>query len=605
MRVSKYLKLDANILLEYVYDDTNLISEPYKIGVNIKNSNRNYISTDTTVTLNKSSNNLFPIDLVTNKYGIFDTNTYTFLQENDYASGFPLRHDTLNIYLPINWTFGDYQGFYLRAYGFDIFQKTTFDLTNFFFDITNFDQSSELTYINPPLYFQEKLWGKSISIQIPSLNAIANQTTNGVIKTNSVNYHLTNGVGLDTNTPLFIDFQFINNITTVNSVKTYTLSAKTTISVPQVPEFEKIGLTIEESVNGDFFEIYGTYNGTIGEFNDFMVRTVYLGNRYYVEYIITMYEQNIKGKTMKVTVNNDFLNKVEYRPIIKYSTTTAVIEVQMNLIDAVDNSQITRIASYGMLQDQVSKYSLKLMKINLDNANKPKIYNYKNVNTYVPANVSVSTALEAVKVPYPILSDKYNVVAKSDSVTFGKDTFFGIGKMMTVLYPFDNVLKIVVADQITSNQVQYLDMTNLGEIKLSIKNTNVSVDVPLYTESDSVNLSSGFLAFKIPSGRFSDIRKIYESGINVFYVTSTQLNTTTVIYSGLFTTYDSLDNVSNLNQQNTSAASSATITQIIPDTSIGGTVVVTRKVATQSTVILSTATSNGGTSLTIATSSTI
>jgi len=582
MRVSKYIKIDPNVLIEYVYDDGNLIGESYKIGVNIRNKNLNYIAADTSGTLNTSTNTLFPIDLVTNKYGIFDINTYSFLQENDYASGFPLRHDIVNIYLPINYTFGEHLGIYLRAYAFNSKQTATCDLANFFFDITNIDQSGELSYVNPPLYFQEKLWGKKISLKIPSLFAVSGQTVNGAIKPNSINYNLTNGIGLDTNSPLFIDFQFISNISVVNSIKTYSLVNKNTITIPQSPEFEKVGVKIEESANGDFFEIYAVYNDTIGDFNEFINRSVYLGNRYYVQYTITMYEQNIRGKSLTVIVNSDFLSKVEYRPIIKYSTTTAIIDVEMDLIDAVDNTQIVRRASYGMLQDQVSKYSLRLMKINLANAHKPKIYNLKNTNTYTPTKTGVNSGgnvtIEQVSVSYPVLVDRYNVVAKSDSVSFGKDTFFGIGKIAVILYPFDNILKIIIASQVADGKIEYMDMTNMGEIKLTIKNTATSVDTPLYTESDSVNLSTGFLAFKIPSGKFSDIRKMYESGVNVFYITSTQQTTTSVVYTGLYKIYDSLDNVANLNQQNLSAEAS----YIIPDSvsSASNTAVVTRKAVT-------------------------
>ena len=357
MRVSKYVKVDKNVLIEYIYDDGNLIGESYDISVNIKSKNYGFLSGTLSNTINVASNTLFPIDLVTNTYGKFDTTTYPFLQLRDYSEGFPIRYDTIKIHFPINYTFGEYLGMYIRAYAFDPNSKT-YDLTNFYFDKSDIDQSNLLSYDNPPLYFQEKLWGKSISLDIPSLYALSNQRTGANVKTNTINYNLTSGLGLDQSTPLFIDFQFLLAKNIVNKVTTYILSSKNTVTLPQTPEFEKVGVMIEESTNGDFFEIYGIYNGTIGDFNDFMNRSYYAGHRYYVEYNITMYEQNIRGKSMRVVMTSDFLNKVEYRPIIKYSTTTAIIDVQMTIIDAVDNSQILRSASYGMLQDQVAKYSL-------------------------------------------------------------------------------------------------------------------------------------------------------------------------------------------------------------------------------------------------------
>jgi len=587
MRVSKYVLVDKNILIEYVYDDGNLIGESYKIGINGKDKNYSYLANDASGTLNTTNNTLFPINLVSNTYGKFNTTDYSFLQTKEFSSGFPIRHDTIKIYLPINYTFGEYLGIHLRVYALDTYSKS-YDLSNFYYDITNLDQVPTdpnlgiVDYVNPPLFFQEKLWGKSISLEVPSTFALSNQRIDNAVKENSINYNLTSGIGLDLNSPIFIDFQFITKKSTINSITTYTLNSKNTISVPQTPEFEKIGVYIGESVNGDFFEIYGIYNGNIGEFNDFMNRSVALGNRYYVEYVITMYEQNIRGKSQKIIVTDDFLSKVEYRPIIKYSTTTAIIDIQMNLIDAVDGSQIMRMASYGMLQDQVAKYSLMLMKINLSDANKPKIYNLKNSISTPPLNMQNANNLvvETVKVPYPVLVDKYNVVAKSDNVSIGKDTFFGIGKLMILLYPFDNILKFIIASKVDDNKIDYMDLTNMGEIKLVIKNQSLSVDMPLYAESGEIDLSRGFLVFRLISTKINDVRKIYESGINVFYITSTHQSTTTVIYTGLYTIYDSVINVTDLNQQSQNQQN--TPIQVTPTQSdvLTGTAVVTRRIIT-------------------------
>lgn len=582
MKVSKYVKVDVNILLEYIYDDSNLLGESYQVGVNIKNNNTNFFSSESSSTINTLLNSLFPIDLVNNRYGKFDTSNYAFLQTKDFSGGFPIRYDKIKIHLPINYTFGENIGFYIRAYAFDSQNVNTHDLTNFYYDITNISQDI-LEYNNPPLFFQEKLWGKSITIDIPSLYTISNQRVNNGVKDNTINYNLTNGVGLDQNTPLFIDFQFIYKKDISNSIETYLLSTKKTISLPQSPEFENVGVKIEESVNGDFFEIYGVYNDNIGDFNSFIKNAIYSGNRYHVEYNITMYEQNIRGKSMKIVLTDDFLSKVEYRPIIKYSTTTAIIDIEMNLIDSNDYSQITRRCSYGMLQDQVSKYSLKLLKINLSNAHKPKIYNQKSISNNI-SNQNSNLVLETIKVSYPVLIDKYNIVAKSDNAILNKSVFFGIGKIMIVLYPFDNIIKFIIASQISDNKVNYMDLTNMGEIKLVIKNNSNIVEMPLYSESDEVNLLNGFVVFKLVSNKINDLRRIYSSGINVFYITSTNQNTTTVVYSGLYKIYDSVDNVNSLNQ---SAAIeepiSPDIQKIIPDdVPLTGTAIVTRKIITTS-----------------------
>ena len=44
-KISKYIKLDKNVLLEYVYNDGNLIGEKYKILVDSRTKNKSYIAT--------------------------------------------------------------------------------------------------------------------------------------------------------------------------------------------------------------------------------------------------------------------------------------------------------------------------------------------------------------------------------------------------------------------------------------------------------------------------------------------------------------------------------------------------------------------------------
>lgn len=376
-KLSKFVKVDKNVLLEYVYDDENNIGESYEVLVNSKDRRQSYFATSTSGTNNTLNNSLFVLDKVSNKYGKINTSQYSFLQTRSYSSSTPVTHDKLIVHLPINWTFGEYLGFYVKIFAYDVLNQTSFDLSNYYFDMTDSAQSYMLNFTSPPLLFAEKLWGKNLTIEFPSVSAIASQRVNNRPKESSLNANLTNGSGFSLTTPVFIDFHFINNIQTINAVTSYLLNPKVSVSVPQTPEFENLGLKIEHSPNGDYFEIYGTYNGTIAGFKQFIDDSFVAGSRYYVQYSITTFEQNVRGKTITAEVIDNFNETIEFRPIIKASTTTAIIDVEMRLIDAVTESTIMRRASYGMLQDEVSRYSLNLIKINLKNANKPKIYNTK------------------------------------------------------------------------------------------------------------------------------------------------------------------------------------------------------------------------------------
>jgi len=620
-KISKYIKLDKDILLEYIYNDGNLIGEKYKILIDSRNQSRGYVATDTSGTGNTEINQLFKLDGVSGKYGKVDTTYYSYLQNKDYSSGTPIRHDTIKFHIPTNWTFGEYLGFYVRVYALDSNNRNTYELSNFYFDMTNYSQQTLLNFSSPPLLFQEKLWGKNISIEIPAISEISTQLTNGSPKPNSINYNLTDNVGLSSTSPIFIDFNFISGVQTINGVTTYILGQKVTTTLPQSPEFERLGINVEHSINGDFFEIYGTYNNNISEFKKFIDDSVSIGRRYYVQYNITTYEQNVRGKTTTFTMLDNFNETIDYRPIIRYSTTTAIIDVEMRLIDLVDDSYIIRRASYGMLQNEVSKYSARMTKINISKALKPKIYNIKNnidqsllgktnsmgrtttpngriynAQSGVGFKVGISTNKgfvqgnainipnngnnggEVIKVPYPVLIDRFNVIGQSDNALIDNNTYYGNGKMQVQLYPFDNILKFTIA---TGNAYQpnYLDMSILGDIRISFKNSSDTFDFPLLIESNEIDLKLGLVVFKIPESKFVSIKKIFNSGVNLFYITASNIGITTIVYTGLFQIYDNLSNVSSLNAQANNSNSSINTDPNLPR----ATAIVTRQLITDNT----------------------
>jgi len=648
MRVSKFVKVNKNILLEYIYDDSNNIGNSYKILLNTKDNqlNYSYIAGTGSITNNTLENQLFKIDSISNNYGLINPSNYSFLQLKDYSEGFPARHDTIKIHLPVNYTFAEYIGCHVKVFTFDYNNQKTYELSNFFFDISDTNQGYLLNLSNPALLFQEKLWGKYIMIDVPSVRYLSGLRTNKSAKENTINYNLTQGVGLSITSPIFIDFHFINSRKTVNKVTTYYLTSKTSINLPQSPDFEKVGLKIEHSTAGDFFEIYGIYNGNISEFNTFIKNSVSLGKRYYVEYVVTLFEQNLRGKSIRFTIQDNFNEKVEYRPIIKFSTTTAIIDVEMNVIDAVDGSIIQRRASYGMLQDEVAKYSLNLTKINLSRSSKPKIYNIKtpegagifgnlngtaysdgriygnaggslfsnntNKNLFGSKNAGLSNfaassqrnlfsraggrgvnamdsntgaiptdnqtgitqiadstktrvILDPYAVNYTVLADKYNIVAKSENVRVGKKNFYGIGRLKLLIQPFDQIIQFIIATDVSSDQIirnngnqtsveyaaapKYMDLSGMGEIKLVFKNTKNTVEFKLYTQTQQNDLTKGQIIFRISQNKINEIRTISDSGINLFYITSTINTLNTVVYSGLFSLYDDKPNVVVINKQ--------------------------------------------------------
>lgn len=565
MKTSKFIKVDKDIIIEWVYDSENFILEAYKILTNFKDEENSFISVDSSVTDNTQKNQLFPVDLVKNIWAKVDTERYGFLQVRDWGASTPIRFDKIIVHLPVNYNFGNYLGFHIKVFSTGSKNPRNYNLSNLYFDVTNQEHQKKIKFNSPPLLIGEKLWQKSIEFLIPSLHFISNQKTLGRPTDFSLNYNLTDGIGMSVTSPIFVDFSFINSRFTLQGEERFILAPKRELSIAQSPEWENISVKIEESRQGDFFEIYGTYNGTSAEFAQFIETSIYEGRKYNVEFVITIFEQNVRTRSQKIYLDEYFSDKIEFRPVIRSSSSTAIIDCEMRMINLGDDSVITKRASLGMLPDQVSKYSINLSKINLSSASNPKIYAIKNplgagilelndkrnqsqrgrggMDDFFNSQIK----LEFITVPTPVFIDKFNLVAKSDSVEVGTNFWYSDGALRIVIYPFDNVIKFVIAQRVSESQVEYMDLSNSSDVRLVFKNELQTISFPLWDgNSGVIDLQRGTVCFRVTQSRIPDLEKIFNTGRRVFYITTTNNDITIPIFSGTFIMFDSLDYIDEL-----------------------------------------------------------
>ena len=89
-KISKYVKLDKDILLEYIYNDGNMIGDQYKILVDSRDNRRSYIAGDLSSTGNTNikgqENQLFRLDQVSGRYGIVNPEYYSYLQYKEFSA---------------------------------------------------------------------------------------------------------------------------------------------------------------------------------------------------------------------------------------------------------------------------------------------------------------------------------------------------------------------------------------------------------------------------------------------------------------------------------------------------------------------------------------
>lgn len=545
-KVSKFMKISQDILMEWIFDDEHYFSENYKVITNLNEDiKRSFLSTQTN---NNIRNNLFQLDPILKKYTQFDTSKYNFLQEQDYNTP-PIPYDRARIYLPTsyNFAFHDYIGFYLKIYTYDYYNEKLYDLSNVFFDYT-IATSSGLTGLTLciPFIYDEQEWGKYYEIEVPSVNYVSNQRyvseTGNTVWENSVNDNLTLGVGLSQNSPIFLDFHYLYSKEIVLGTTYYYAAETYRSSFPQAPEYNTLGVQIEESSEGDFFEFYGTY-GESNENLDNFVREMYnKGRRIRIEYDVYLYEENIQTNKQTFVVseesNDDFTKKLTYRPVLTFSNTTAAIKVVMRVIDLVDISTISRTTTLG-ISDNIQKYGKRLISLNVQNLNRLKIYNAKPDEIILGRDYfSGNLTSEIIKVNYPQLIEVGKIIVNSPK---SSSEYKGMGLLNLVITPFDNIIqfRLALVPQTNSglaNQLEKYDLSailNNSELLLVFKSDNESVSKSIYNEADN-DYKNGIINFKIIENDLKVLRTIYNKGYNNFYLTIISNNIKTLLYSGTF-----------------------------------------------------------------------
>jgi hypothetical protein len=551
MKNSKYIQLDQDVLLEYVYDDKNLQNNDYIVTDNLQERTKNFSFQNDEGLNNRISNQFVIIDPVTSKAGINDPEKYNFLKQRKFTQTLPVRHDRVKIHFPINFNFEGYAGCFIKLLHRDFSNENTISLSNYYFDKQDQDRfNQELELSSPPITINSRIWGKFIELTFPSPSEISKQRTNNLATPNSINSNISNGEGLSTNSPIFIEFGFIDKKQVINITINYLFSSPYQTSVPLSPNFENLAVDVRPSSQGDWFDISGIFNETINGFNNFILNSRDLGKRYNVEYDVTIFEENIKRNTQTFRVNEGFNEPVEFRPVIKFSSTTAIIEVIMRLTDQVDESTITKRASYGLLPDEISKYSRSLVRLNVNGIKKPVIYNSRNSSAPTQEGnfeYKPQKTIETIRVPYPLLTERNNVVLKTESSLINGKEFKGFGKLKLVIDPFDNIIKFSIAKSV-EDKVEYFNLLEMGEINLIFKNPNEEIKSSIYRQSEDNDLEKGTIVFKLDRSKIERIRRIFQSGVNIFYITSTieSTNERTVLYQGTFIPTDSVDYVNDL-----------------------------------------------------------
>jgi len=547
---SKYITLQQNILLEYFYDESNLKKEDYHIINNLNNGEKGYCSK---LGLNSIEKSVFPIDTLVKKYAIIDSSKYNYLKIGSFQTTYT-HFDKVRLHLPTTYSFidNDYIGLYLKIYAFDKLNKKTVNLASIIYDDTLPGSDKDMIY-NEEFFYNQQQFGKYLTFDIPSLYEISRQRTNIISVDlpldNSININLSE-YGLNSESPIFFDFSWVISKQNVLGNEYYYLSDINTKSISNKPEYQTLGVQVQESENGDYFEIFGTYNQSNELIDDWVDEMVSSGRKIKIEYDVSLFEENILTNKQSFLVTELFSKKILYRPIVTFSNTVALIDVEMKVIDLYDNSQILRKASIG-LKENIFKYGRKLTKINIDNAWKPKIYNQKVLSIGGDIKSQNIPDITLTKVNFPVIVDRIKILTKTSPSN--KTDYKAMGLAEIIINPFGNILKFDIASSVEDEVVTPYNLVKITEnstITLSFKDETNFLEKNIWQQTDKNNLELGTIYYKIEETDISILKNIYKNNKN-FYITIKGDNTNdrTLLYSGKFVFFDDLTFLENSNSE--------------------------------------------------------
>jgi hypothetical protein len=605
---SKYIQLNPQILLEYIYQDPALptVIDTDTNGARVMILDNTYTGTNFMFTEdnpyvptgNYRTISAIPINSKRTKYAYLTTNMP--LNYLDYDTNLPdvasllaqlttppnvppeaVQYDTLRLHLISGYSFASQGDGFIFDVQFTDGQGKRQNLTSIaFLNTDNYE------VINPDEFIiGERLYTKYIDLKIPAISYLNNVTISNPLVTTSLSYLMTNGSGVRDST--MIDFSLKDIITTevVNGYKYFLTGNEVSVSINKTDEYSGLSAAVQESPNGDFFELYGEYNGDIYE--DFIISLDNLPNtKIIVFHDVRVIEQ--VGTSFITTSENSFLQSndfgvpYKFRPIVLNSAvaTSYRIEYTLRIFNTVDNSQIVRQSQYASFD--VKKYGRRIRKINLGVEpvvakvyntipdNKPVVnltsYNRMNitqdggvttiqtefVTSFVDRN-RISASVSAVKVT-PAVKQQGDVLptAKGQSMLpaniplsieqiANTDKVYQQGEGPIGISPFDNFYQFIiynnaVSDALGVGEPQLVDLTNTGSLYLNFfdQKTGLKIKLKNYTNIKQLNPANGEVVFKIPSEESSKILGLTDTTYYISTVLETGGGTSeeTLLYTG-------------------------------------------------------------------------
>ena len=454
-------------------------------------------------------------------------------------------YDTIRLHLRTGYSFSGrgYEGF-----NFQVKVKRQSGVDSYFTSLVYLN-SSNFEIQNPnPFTLVDSSFSKYIEIKVPSLIHINDPAKNKEFSDTFFNS------GLDAILPSSnydISLGLIGTVKTVEGYDYIEIASEKEISLAQEDEFVDIAINLNEATDGDYFEFFGTKDGSKANFDSYIngiIQTT--GDDITVFYDVDISEQ--LGVNYVSTYSNTFSQvdnfdeRLIYRPVVLNSSISNnfLLQVAMRIYNETDNTQILKRAS--LVYDKPKKYGKRMSKINLSgNYGQNVIYNRlanTQVNRELNQFVNSSKPIIGETKYVPVALDTYGIVAGAINVKLDGAELESIktnfdykneGETeITLSKVSDTFIKFSIAKP-KGESLEAINLVNAEDIILIIKSGRIEQQVYHNPNFPDIDLGKGEVLFKVNKAiatRFD--RKDANASEDKFYINLKNGTTESLLYYG-------------------------------------------------------------------------
>ena len=454
-------------------------------------------------------------------------------------------YDTIRLHLRTGYSF------FGRGYDGFLFQtkvKRNSGVYNYFNSTVYLNQSNFEIQNPNPFILGESSYSKYIEIKVPSLVQMFSPTTNEEFK--DTFFAASGPDSIPSSVNYEFDFKLIDSVVTLGGYEYINVAEGKSLTLSQEDEFTDIAVNVEHATDGDYFKIYGTYNGNQALFENYITgRIATSGDDITIFYEVQVAEQlglnyiNTFNNTFTQTSNYD--EAVVFRPVVMNSSVSSnfVLSVNMRIYNETDNTQIVKTAS--LIYTQPKKYGKKLLKLALNSNFAPSIVYNTLPNTSVnrELNQFVNSIRPSVgETKYvPVALDTYRIMGGSTPVTVDGAAVNDVTSMdykkegdgiITLSKVSDNYIKFKIA-QPDGDSMKSISLVNAEDLILIIKSGTIEQQISHDPSFPGVDLGVGEVFFKVPKSvavRFD--QSDTNQNADKFYINIKNGSTESLLYYG-------------------------------------------------------------------------